>query len=131
MLETLAVKVIGDMGHTARLNIIRDRFVAGHDSCALRRHLDSVPPDTPIRDIVDRCRVWESHADTEARRFNKPGPESVLLIYTVDEPGAGWMTGWWHCDHPTGGIGPVGSFAKTVASNLVGAGVTPQTDTHL
>ena len=40
------------------------------------------------------------------------------------------MTGWWHCDHPTGGIGPVGSFAKTVDSNLVGAGVTPQTDTH-
>ena len=29
--------------------------------------MDSVPPDTPIRDIVDRCRVWESHADQNRR----------------------------------------------------------------
>ena len=57
MLETLAVKAFGDMGHTARLCIIRDRFIAGHDSCELRWHLDSVAPETHIRDIVDRCRV--------------------------------------------------------------------------
>ena len=56
-LETLAIKTFGDMGQTAWLRIIRDRFVVGHDSCELRRHLDSVPPETPIRDIVDRCRV--------------------------------------------------------------------------
>ena len=31
------------------------RFVAGHENCALSRHLDSVPPETPIRDIV-QCR---------------------------------------------------------------------------
>ena len=77
------------MGHTARLRIIRDRFDAGHDSCALRRHLDSVPPETRIRNIVDRCRVWESHADTEARKFSKPGPERALPIYPEDEPGCG------------------------------------------
>ena len=46
-------------------------------------------PETPIRDIIDRCRVWESHADTEARRFSKPSPERVLPIYTVNEPGCG------------------------------------------
>ena len=63
------------------------RFIAGHNSCALRRHFDSVAPETPIWDIVDRCRVWESHADTEARRFSKLGPERALPIYTVDEPG--------------------------------------------
>ena len=57
-LETLVVKAFGDMGQTARL--IRDRFIAG-----LRRHLDSAPPETPIRDVVDRCLVWESHADPE------------------------------------------------------------------
>ena len=28
-----------------------------------RCHLDSVSLDTPIRDIVDRCRMWESHSD--------------------------------------------------------------------
>ena len=59
-LETLAAKAFGDMGQTARLHLIRDRFIAGHSSCELRRHLDSVPPETPIRDVVDRCRVWES-----------------------------------------------------------------------
>ena len=44
-------------------------------------------PDTPIWDIVDCCRVCESHAETEARRFSKPAPERALSIYTVDEPG--------------------------------------------
>ena len=52
-LETLAVKAFGDMGQTARLRLIRDRFIAGHSSCELRRYLDSVPPETPIRDVVD------------------------------------------------------------------------------
>ena len=63
-LETLTIKAFGDMGQTARLRIIRDQFVAGHNSFELHRHLDSVPPETPTQDIVDRCRVWES----------KPGP---------------------------------------------------------
>ena len=59
-LETLAVKAFGDMGQAARLRLIRDRFIAGHGSCEQRQYLDCVPPDTPLRDIVDRCRVWES-----------------------------------------------------------------------
>ena len=71
-LETLAVKAFGDIGQTARLRLIRDRFIAGHDSCELRRHLDCLPPDTPLRDIVDRCRVWESHSDLLARNVNQP-----------------------------------------------------------
>ena len=70
-LETLAVKAFGNMGQTAR----RDRFIAGHESCDLRRYLDCVPPDTPLRDIVDRCRVWESHS---VRRVSKPMPEPGL-----------------------------------------------------
>ena len=63
-LETLVVKAFGDMGQTAHLRLIRDRFIAGHSSCELHRYLDSVPPETPIRDVVDRCRVWENHVDT-------------------------------------------------------------------
>ena len=51
------------MGKRARNWMIRDRFIAAQRSCGLRRHLDCVPPDTPIRDIVDRCRVWESHSE--------------------------------------------------------------------
>ena len=35
-LEMLAVKAFGDMGQTARLRLIRDRFIAGHNSCELR-----------------------------------------------------------------------------------------------
>ena len=46
-LETLAVKAFGDMGQIARLRLIRDRFIASHSSCELRRHLDSVPPGNP------------------------------------------------------------------------------------
>ena len=55
-LETLAMKAFGDMGHLAHLWLVRDRFITGQDSCELRQHLDSVSPETPIWDIVDRCR---------------------------------------------------------------------------
>ena len=88
-LETLAVKAFGDMGHTARLRIIQDRFIAGHASCELCKHLDSVAPETHIRDIVDHCRVWESHADSDNRRGSRPGPERALPIYMVDDVGSG------------------------------------------
>ena len=57
--------------------------MAGHDSCELRRHLDSVPPETPIRDIVDCCRMWESHADVW--RISKPGPDQAFPTYVVSD----------------------------------------------
>ena len=88
-LETLAVKAFGDMGQTALLRLIRDRFIAGHNSCELRQHLDSVPPETPRRDIVDRCRVWESPADSEVRRVSKPGPDPAFPTYVVSDPDRG------------------------------------------
>ena len=84
-LETLAVKAFGDMGRTAQLSLIWDRFIAGHSNCDLRRHLDSVPPETPNRDIVDRCRVWESHADPASRRLTKPNPDPIYPAYVVGE----------------------------------------------
>ena len=88
-LEILSVKAFGDMGQTAQLRIIQDRFIAGHDSCELCQHLDSVSPETPIWNIVDRCRVWESHAGSDTRRLSKPGPDKALPIYTVNESGCG------------------------------------------
>ena len=85
-LETLAVKAIGDMGQTARLRLIRDRFIAGHSNCELRRHLDSIPPETPIGDVVDRCRVWESHADLAVRRvYSKPSPDQIYPACVVGD----------------------------------------------
>ena len=62
-LETLATRAFGDMGPSVRIRMVRYRFVAGHRDCDLQRHLGSVPLDTPIREIVDICRVWESHSN--------------------------------------------------------------------
>ena len=59
-LETLAMRAFGDLSPLACLQLVRDRFIAGQVGCTLCRHLDSVEPETPIRDIVDRYCVWES-----------------------------------------------------------------------
>ena len=45
--------------------MIRDKFIAAKRHCWLWRHLNGVPPETPIWEIVDSCRVWESHSDRE------------------------------------------------------------------
>ena len=42
-LETSAVKAFGDMGQTARLRLIRDRFIAGHNNCTLGQCLSGDP----------------------------------------------------------------------------------------
>ena len=84
-IETLTVKAFGDMVPSARLRLIQDRFIASNENCALRCHLDSVLPETPIRVIVDRCRVWESHADTDTRRILKPTLERARPVYTANE----------------------------------------------
>ena len=76
-LEILAVRGFGDMGKCARNRMVRDRLIADQRSCGLRRHLDSIPLDTPIRDIVDHCRVWESHS--EQKRGSAPGTEDQEL----------------------------------------------------
>ena len=60
-----------------------DGFIAGHNSCDLRRHLDSAPPETPIRDVVDRCRIWESHADPEINRTRNPTMDKLYPTFTV------------------------------------------------
>ena len=62
---------------------MRDRFIIGQENRALRRHLDSVGPDTPITEIVDRCRVWESHKEINSGRVvnHEPNrPHAVLQV---------------------------------------------------
>ena len=44
-----------------------------------------MPPETPIRDVVDRCRVWESHADPAVRQVSKPSPDPIYLAYVVGD----------------------------------------------
>ena len=35
--------------------------------------------------IVDRCRVWESHADPAIRRIGKPNPDPTYPTYAIDD----------------------------------------------
>ena len=47
--------------------------------------MDSVSPETPIRDVVDRCRIWESHADPAVRRIGEPNPDPTYPTYAVGD----------------------------------------------
>ena len=42
-----------DIDPLIQLQMVRDHFIDGQPECALRRHLDSLGPDTPMADIVD------------------------------------------------------------------------------
>ena len=54
------------MGKRARDLMIRNKFIAAQQSCELRRYLDGASSDASIQEIVDSCRVWESHSVREA-----------------------------------------------------------------
>ena len=64
-LGLLAIQGFEDMKEQAWDTMIRDKFIAGQRQCALRRQLDGFAQDTPIGEIVDSCRVWESHSDSD------------------------------------------------------------------
>ena len=64
-LGILAIQGFEDMNEQARDIMIRDKFIAGQKQCALHRQSDGFAPDTRIGEIVDSCRVWESHSDPE------------------------------------------------------------------
>ena len=68
-LETLARRAFVDIDPLIQLQMVRGRFIDGQAQCALRRHLDSLSPDTPMADIVDCCRVWESHIEVASSRL--------------------------------------------------------------
>ena len=63
-LGILALQGFEDMEKQAWDTMIRDKFIAGQEQCTLRRQLDGLAQDTPIGEIVDSCRVWESHSDS-------------------------------------------------------------------
>ena len=86
-LETLAMRAFGDLSSLAHLQLVRDRFIAGQMECSLRRHLDGVEPGTPIRDIVDRCRMWESHAEDTDCWGAGHIPNRPLPVYPIDDVG--------------------------------------------
>ena len=86
-LETLARRAFIDIDISIQLQMVRDRFIDGQGECALCRHLDSLGPDTPMADIVNCCRVWESHRDVEMepRMSADRRPVRAVCQVTVDE----------------------------------------------
>ena len=78
-LETLSMRAFADLNTSACLQLIRDRFIAGQRECSIRRHLDNVGQGTPIRDIVDRCRVWESRGHGQLGSLPQPRTTSAGL----------------------------------------------------
>ena len=82
-LEMLARRAFTDIDSSIQRQMVRDRFI----ECAFHRHLDSLMPDTPMSDIVDSCRVWESHRDVETEpgiRSNRR-PVHAICQAAVDE----------------------------------------------
>ena len=98
-LETLARRAFIDIDTSIQLQMVRDRFIDGQAECALRRHLDSLGPITPMVDIVDCCRVWESHREVEStpRMSADRYPARAICQITQDEPSpaASPETGNW------------------------------------
>ena len=62
-LGILALRGFSDMKEKARDLMVRNKFIAAQQSCDLRRYLDGAAPEATIWDIVDSCRVWESHTE--------------------------------------------------------------------
>ena len=62
-LGILAVRGFENMGERARDLMVRNKFIAAQQSYALRQHLEGASADASIGDIVDSCRVWESHTE--------------------------------------------------------------------
>ena len=81
----LARRAFADVNTSIQLQLVRDRFIAGQVECALRRHLDSMGHDTPMRDIVYSSCVWESHTEATDSWSGGPDPEYPRAIYQVAE----------------------------------------------
>ena len=84
-LEMLARRAFADINSSIQLQMVRDRFIDGQAECALRRHLDSLGPDTLMRDIVDSCRVWESHIEVASGPNVGLDGHSPRAVYQVTE----------------------------------------------
>ena len=72
-----------DVDAAVRLQLVRDKFITGQKHRALRRHLDSAGPDTPISSIVDRCRVWESHEERNSKPRAECEPGNSRGVFQV------------------------------------------------
>ena len=76
-LGILAVRGFGKMGERARGLMVRNKLIATQQSQALRQHLDGVSVEASIGDIVDSCRVWESHAEAGCDGQDRKFPHTI------------------------------------------------------
>ena len=79
-LGILAVRGFGDMCKRARDLMVQNKFIT-------RWYLDGASSDAPILEIVDSCRVWESHSDREPSSNADRGRNSL------EESGESWNVG--------------------------------------
>ena len=128
------------MREQARDTMIRDKFIAGQEQCALRRQLDGFAQGTPIGEIVDSCRVWESHSDSnwvakkgyDSEVGNQSGDSrtrerrKVGVVIEEREPEIeGWKESWTQeisgilkkCLGPNGGTPTGGSTCRWEENN--------------
>ena len=72
------------------------QVIAFQQSCDLRRHLVSAAPETLIGDIVDSCRIWESHVEPVAidNWCQDPGYSQPTLL--MPPPSTGMSSRMWY-----------------------------------
>ena len=80
-LGILAVRGFENMSERARGLMVRSR--------ALRRHMDGVSVEASIRDIVDSCRVWESHAEAGCDGQDLKFPHTISQVAEETQPQLG------------------------------------------
>ena len=62
-----------------------NKFIVAQRSCELHRHLDGAAEEASIGNIVDSCRIWESHTETEFVGSVRQDPDSSQLMPEGDE----------------------------------------------
>ena len=67
----------------ARDLMIGNKLTAAQRSYELRRHLDGAAEEASIGNIVDSCRIWESHAETEFVGSVRQDPDDSQLMPQV------------------------------------------------
>ena len=87
-LETLARRAFMDVDLNTQLQMVRDRFIDGQADRSLRRHLDSLKPNTLMIEMVDSCRIWERHCEPEIRprMGTNKGPVHMAGQVAEDSP---------------------------------------------
>ena len=70
--------------------------------------------------MVDRCSVWESHADPAVRRISKPNPDPTYTAYAVGDTDSGSGHRTEIRPESVGGLAPAGNFDRGASGSEAG-----------